>query len=355
MQIHDFLRVYESKSDEELLLVARDVDDLTDEARAALHSELSRRGLHGADTPKLLEVGSISELPPIVRTVSRHVISARDFLVEVTKLYRDHFWLFVKLIAPSVVFGYFLVQIVRHEFVQMIVDEFRKGTIDQRTAFLESSILAQTTYLLSWIAFCISFAGISSAVARISEQLTPKVSDCFTEVHCRKWNLLKISVVLYLAFVVGVSISSLAYIGILSLPWFRLRNFALAATYVAYLAVILVLSRFSLTIPAIVLDNFRVRRSIFLSDELTEGKWTILLALLAKSVLGGYVAGMLPFWLAGWTGMYTHVNDWVLKAASVVAVMVVEPFMFIGFSLLYVRTSPMIPQEETFAAQSTHH
>src|SRR6478752_473586 len=47
MQTHDFLYVYESKTDEELLLIARDVDDLIPEARPALHSELSRRGLKG--------------------------------------------------------------------------------------------------------------------------------------------------------------------------------------------------------------------------------------------------------------------------------------------------------------------
>jgi hypothetical protein len=354
MQIHDFLRIYESKSDEELLLVARDIDDLTIEARAALESELSRRGLDRGAASTFLEGNPSPELPPIVCAVSGQVVSARDFLLEVTKLYRDHFWLFIKLIAPAVFVGYLLARIVQHEFVQMLLGEISKGTIDQRTAFLEASVAAQTTYFLSWIVFCICFAGISSAVARISEGLTPKFSECFSEVQGRKWSLFKISGVLYFALMVGVAISNLIYIGFISLPWFRLRTLASTATYVAYVAVILLLARFSLTIPAITLDNFRVYRSIFLSDELTERKWTILVALLAKSVLGGYVAGMLPFWLSGWTGMYTHLNDWVLRSASIAAVMVVEPFMFIGFSLLYVTTSaPMIAKQETAVAQST--
>jgi hypothetical protein len=48
------------------------------------------------------------------------------------------------------------------------------------------------------------------------------------------------------------------------------------------------------------LDNYRVSQALFRSDELTQGKWLTLAILLAKSLIGGYIAGMFPFWLAGW-------------------------------------------------------
>jgi hypothetical protein len=78
---------------------------------------------------------------------------------------------------------------------------------------------------------------------------------------------------------------------------------------------------------------------MFRSDELTEGKWVTLAILLAKSLIGGYIAGMLPFWLAGWIWAYVQVPWQFLTVASIAAVTVVEPFMFVGFALLYIRTA----------------
>lgn len=45
MQIQDFLKEYEAKSDEELLLLSIDPSQLTDEANSALLVELRKRGL----------------------------------------------------------------------------------------------------------------------------------------------------------------------------------------------------------------------------------------------------------------------------------------------------------------------
>jgi hypothetical protein len=43
MQIQDFLKIYQEKSDEELLQLSAVRNELTSEARFALESELSRR------------------------------------------------------------------------------------------------------------------------------------------------------------------------------------------------------------------------------------------------------------------------------------------------------------------------
>ena len=101
---------------------------------------------------------------------------------------------------------------------------------------------------------------------------------------------------------------------------------------------LLVLSRFGLALPALLLDNYRVSQALFRSDELTQGKWLTLAILLAKSLIGGYIAGMFPFWLAGWIWGYVRVPWQFLTVASIAAVTVVEPFMFVGFALL-VRTN----------------
>jgi len=95
-------------------------------------------------------------------------------------------------------------------------------------------------------------------------------------------------------------------------------------------------------VPAVVLDDSKVVRAMFLSDELTPGKWLLLAALLVKSVVGGYVAGMAPFWLATLIRVARPLPSWFpwrLTAASVTAVSIVEPTMFVGFALLYLKMS----------------
>ena len=100
------------------------------------------------------------------------------------------------------------------------------------------------------------------------------------------------------------------------------------------------MSRFCVAIPALLFDNCRVGQSIFRSDAYTEGEWLILAALLAKSVVGGYIASWLPFWFAAAVLQDVAVPSWfhwVLTASSIPAVSIVEPTMFIGFTLLYLQ------------------
>lgn len=64
--------------------------------------------------------------------------------------------------------------------------------------------------------------------------------------------------------------------------------------------------------------------------------------LLLKSLVGGYIAGMLPFWLARWIPADVNLPSWfqwVLAGVSVAAVSVVEPILFIGFTMLYLKTT----------------
>jgi len=61
-------------------------------------------------------------------------------------------------------------------------------------------------------------------------------------------------------------------------------------------------------------------------------------------LIGGYLAAVAPFWLASWILRDTPLPygfPWILTVVSMGAVTVVEPTMFIGFALLYLRTSAM--------------
>jgi hypothetical protein len=102
----------------------------------------------------------------------------------------------------------------------------------------------------------------------------------------------------------------------------------------------LVCCRFALAMPALILDDYPVGKALFRSDELTERKWLTLAVLLSKSLVGGYIAGMMPFWLARFIPADISMPSWlpwVLTGASVGGVALVEPIMFIGFALMYVK------------------
>jgi hypothetical protein len=122
----------------------------------------------------------------------------------------------------------------------------------------------------------------------------------------------------------------------------RLSSRTISATvYVPMALVLLILSRFGLAMPAVILDDYRIAKAMFLSDELTKGKWPILAVLLFKSLVGAYIAGVAPFWLARWTLAGVSLPSWfpwLLTAVSMAAVTLVEPIMFIGFALLYLKT-----------------
>jgi hypothetical protein len=135
----------------------------------------------------------------------------------------------------------------------------------------------------------------------------------------------------------------------------HLSSFAISiVSFTAFGLGSLLCSRLSLSVPALILDDFKVGQAIFRSGELTRGKWSILAVLLFKSVVGGYIAGMLPFWLARFIPANVQVPSWfgwLLTAASVALVTVVEPVMFIGFALLYLKTSTT---PSTTQAQAVH-
>jgi hypothetical protein len=217
--------------------------------------------------------------------------------------------------------------------------------LGHETEILEIWFVNFVEFLVSWMAFSFSFGAICSAVGQISAGVVPSASDCFAEVRERIGSFLRLSVLLFLLALVAVAAAGLlgvAFFWILHQRHMHPSSFIIRV--VSFLCVgltLLVLSRFGLALPALILDNCRVGQAMFRSDELTKGKWLTLAILLAKSLIGGYVAGMFPFWLAGWIWAYVRLPRQFLAVVSIAGVTVVEPFMFIGFALLYVRMAAL--------------
>ena len=351
MQTQDFLRVYQAKSDEELLRLASVPDQLTSEAHLALQSELARRQIRIAD-----ETGTSQDDadPLTIRhiTASERLPEGRwhgvtDFVAEVLRSYHHHFWLFFTITAPAVIISAIAITAGRNEGRE-IARQLPRGAemLPHLTEIFEIWLANLSAFLVSWMAFSFSFGAICIAIEEDAAGYTPSARHSLLNVRERLGPFVRLCLLLFVlvGLVEGAS-ALLASAVLLTARQWQFHPSWLVIELVSYGVVglgLLLLSRLALAVPALILDDYTVRRSIFRSTELTQGKWLALAALLAKSLIGGYIAAIFPFWLASLIRIAVLPSwfPWVLRVASIIGVTVVEPTMFVGFALLYLKMSP---------------
>lgn len=362
MDFQAFAAAYQTKTDEELLALNSEAEQLTSEARMALNAELSRRRIESVssvmpETP-IPEMRSEHQKPGVTSLPESAQIRTRAFIEETLRLYNNHRWMFIKLIFPAVLIGYVSVMLARYEGRHIYHAALAQG--DDRNAvsvLVEVQVVSLAGWLVSWLASCVCFGAICSAAEHLGDVPDISVATSFSSVRTRLGPLLKLSLLL---FGILILLEPTFWPGPNSWFWTtleRLRTLSpalsLALTYLLPSVGPLIVSRFALSIPAVLLDNYEAGEAIFRSDELTEGKWPILAVLLLKSALGGYLAGMLPYWVIRLLVDIVVLPSWFywgLAATSIAAVTVVEPIMFIGFALLYVKTSPVLRKPGEIAA-----
>src|SRR3954462_8937217 len=117
MQMDDLARAYASKTDEELLFLAHDLDGLRPEARLALQSEFARRGLKTPEHDAGSKSGEANSAPVNgqQRLFFQDLYTVGNLVETVTRVYYGHFWLFIKLISPAVILGYLAIATGRNE------------------------------------------------------------------------------------------------------------------------------------------------------------------------------------------------------------------------------------------------
>jgi hypothetical protein len=360
MHIEDLANEYLAKTGEELLQLAEDSEQLTFAAQTALTNELAKRRIYPVERSKVFRgetsqprpgpAGDSAAPPP----PDSHRVG--QFIAEVLRVYHSHFWLFVNLTAPAVIIGYLAILTGRHEVREIARHISSFEVREYRMAILELFFVNQLEYFVVWISLCLSFGAICSALQQIEKGTIQSFHDSFAAVRRRMGPFLRLSLLLYFLLCLAMVAASLLEQGIF---WITRRSHAhvghftfIFLTFLTAGLVLLVFSRFALAMPAVILDDYGVSQAVFRSDELTEKKWLTLAVLLAKSLVGGYVAGMLPFWIAARipTKIPAPWFPWLFSITSVAAVIVVEPMMFIGFALLYIRTSSLVT---TFGNRST--
>jgi hypothetical protein len=355
MQIQDFVRAYRAKSDEELIRLAVAPEQLAAEARLALEAEMSRRAISIADNSDVSQHGGD------VHDVRRSTPSERlqecdgknegvgDFVAEVLRTYHSHFWLFFKITAPAVIITTIAIISARNE-VREISRHLPRGIelLAHKTEILKIGLINYSAWILSWIVFSFVFGATCIAVEESVAGFTTSAWRSFLNIRERLGPFLRLSLMLLVLVVVMEAASVLLGTGVFwVLHQWRVHSTGLLIWVVSYGLVglaILVASRFFLAVPAVVLDDCLVWQAMLRSDKLTQGKWLTLSALLAKSLIGGYVAAMCPYWLASFVHATTPLPSWfpwILTIASMIAVNVFEPTMFVGFALLYLKMSAL--------------
>ena len=348
MQIPDFIKVYQAKSDEELIRLADAPEQLCSEARIALQGELSRRQIIVAEdsgvSPHNGDAGHVAVTERLHESYQQGV---GDFVTEVLRIYHSHFWLYFKITAPAVIISTVAIITSRNE-VQEISRHLPRGIelLAHRTEILEIGLINLCTYLISWIAFSYSFGAICIAVEGVTAGFTPSAWHSLLSVRERLGTFLRLCLLLFVLLLVA-EVASVPLVGVVLRVLRQLQvhpsGFLIMVISFTFVGMaFLVLSRFALAVPAVILDDCTVVKSMFRSDELTKRKWLTLATLLAKSIIGGYVAAMCPFWLASFIPITWPLPSWfpwILTLASMIGLTVVEPTMFIGFVLLYLKMS----------------
>lgn len=351
MQIADLVKGYQAKSDEELIQLAAAPNQLTAEARIALHGELSKRQINLAkDFPiSRGEAGSKDAvrvaLSQTLQQQERQGVG--DFVAETLRTYHADFWLYFKIATPAVVVSTFAIITSRHE-VRAILRHVPRGVGLLAHQVLEIGLINYSAWFVSWIAFSFMFGATCIAVEEKDAGFSPSAAHSFWNIREQLGPFLRVSLLLLVLVVLTGAASVVLGAGVFWVlrQWgVHPNSFMIQAVSWGLVApALLIVSRFFLAIPAVILDDCKVWQSVLRSDEMTHGRWLTLAALLAKSLLGGYIAGMCPFWLAS----YIHASmplpqwfPWILTAASMIGVSIVEPTMFIGFALLYLKASTL--------------
>jgi hypothetical protein len=347
MHIDDLVRTYEKKSDEELMQLAAAREQLTSDAQLALQSELSRRRLHFAEERGASQSEEIRAHSERVRAEGRRREGVTDFLTEVLRTHHRRFWLLFRITLPAVIISTTAILLARHENREIARELPRHvEVLVYRPAVLEMWLVNYSAYLVSWIASSFAFGAICIAIEEAQSGFIPLAGHSFWNIRERLGPFLRASLLLYLLLsAIGAGFTMLMGGVYWVLPHIHLRLNHLTNLAMAYAfegLALLVFSRFALTIPAVLLDDYKAGQAIFRSDRLTGERWLTVVVLLAKSIIEGYVAAMSPFWLAPLILGSAQVPSWfhwVLTGASVIGVAAAESGMFAGLVLLYLKTS----------------
>jgi hypothetical protein len=191
-----------------------------------------------------------------------------DFVAEVLQTYHSRFWLFFKITAPAVIISTIAIITARNE-VREIARHLPRGLelLAHRTEMFEMWLVNFSSWLVSWMAFSFAFGAICIALDETEAGFTPSAWNSLRNIRERLGPFLRISLLLFVLYLVAQAASVFLESGVFwILHQLQIRPGRLAILVLSFVVVgpaLLVLSRFALAIPAVILDDCRVGQAMF--------------------------------------------------------------------------------------------
>lgn len=266
-----------------------------------------------------------------------------EFLHEVFALYHAHKALFIGLIAPAVIFGYLAVSFGTQQ-AEQIFRHLPRGpaVMDHPRELAEMWIARMGSWFLSWLVYSFAFSAVAVAVNEIEAERKPLAEDCYAPGRSHLGRVVGTASWLLIVFMLTTMVIALggSFLVFVVLHLHPETAGVYIFTAILLLGASLLTSRLGLAIPAVVIDQCGVSQAIQRSRRLTEGRSGLLTVLLIESLGGSYLAGVTPFWIAAHFGAGAPPPvwlPWVLVAVAIIAGALVQPVLFVGLSLMYIR------------------
>lgn len=255
-------------------------------------------------------------------------------------LYRRHFWLFVGITAIPGVFA-LLITLAQLGLQQTVVSGRESF---QAAVWLFAGMM--TAMVIYWVVYMIALGATTFAVSEIYVGRPVTIAIAYRRVRSRMGALM------LLLLLIGIQIFALALTAVFTIgastaivsgisPLFGVFVAILAGGAIVVAAVVLSL-RYSLAVPALVLEGMTAVRSLPRSIELTRGRVGRVLLLVICATLVTYATLVIfqgPFLAAAlFTGTDTSAGFWLNIAGAVagtVGTTLTTPFLIIGLALIY--------------------
>jgi hypothetical protein len=269
-----------------------------------------------------------------VETAELRPLSLGELLDRTFTLYRNHFWVFVGIMAVPASFG------IPVSYVSLA---FQGTTFSAGKTPLTPAPSLILGYLAGFFAFAIllilvhsiALAAVTHAVSEAYLGRRSTVRDSYRSIHGKFWRLmgvifnvaLRLFGLLMLVFVVIAGIGALL-IGALA-PARGQAVVAAAATLLVLLIYILGLAafvylalRYAVSIPALMIENLGVLATVRRSVQLTRGRrGQIFIAFLLAAIIGyvGFIVFQAPFTIATLIALFRnhHLPTWLALLASI--------------------------------------
>jgi hypothetical protein len=264
------------------------------------------------------------------------------FARDVASLYHRNAWLFLKLLLPAALFGYLVVFLSAQKADEILRYIPRGAIVNHMSEVLESDAFRIGGLLLNWLLYCFAFSGIAAAVLKLVDGERAVAEECFGSVREQLGSFFRLSLILALLLAITFMAATIGGAFLYARFMAHTKPVLMVVGWATVFLVCLVVSRFGLALPALVLEHRNVSRSLARSVELTKGCWTILAVLLLESVGGSYLIYQLVVRFVNTPLVHRFAPEELRCAAVVLSLLLgalLQPHILIGFSLLYICRS----------------